>query len=154
AIQLVPHQSNFYLGLGNALNNAQDFDKALQNYNLAIQWDAKNAKAFLGRCSVDISTKDFSSAIKDCGDAINLDDSDPDAWNNRCWARAVIGVELRQALSDCDKAVSLQSNDPYSLDSRALAYLKLGLFSKAIADYNMALSFQPDRATSLYGRGI
>jgi tetratricopeptide (TPR) repeat protein len=165
AIQLVPNQSNFYLGLGNALNNAQDFDGALQNYNLAIQWDAKNAKAFLGRCSVDITRNDFSSAIKDCGVAIDLDASDPDARNNRCWARAVIGLDARQleeALrDDCDQAVKLQPNDPYSLDSRALAYLKLGLltkaiadYNKAIADYNRALSFQSDRATSLYGRGI
>ena len=144
AIQLVPNQSNFYLGLGNALNNARDFDGALQNYNLAIQWDAKNAKAFLGRCSVDITRKDFSSAIKDCGVAIDLDGSDPDARNNRCWARAVIGLEPRQleeALrDDCDQAVKLQPNDPYSLDSRALAYLKLGLLTKAIADYNKAIT--------------
>jgi tetratricopeptide (TPR) repeat protein len=154
AIQLDPIKSNFYLGLGNALNNSKDFNKALRAYGEAIQWDAKNAKAFLGRCSVDISMNNFSGAVKDCGDALELDTKDFLAWNNRCWARAVVGIELQEALSDCNRALKLKPNDPYSLDSRALTYLKLGSFNEAIADYNKVLAFKPGQALSLYGRGI
>jgi tetratricopeptide (TPR) repeat protein len=154
AIELDPAQTKYYLGLGNALSHKQDLDKAFENYKSAIQLDAKNANAFLGQCSVDIKMNDFSRAIKDCGDAIQLDARDPIAWNNRCWARTIIGTELQEALSDCNEALKLQPNDPYALDSRALTYLKMGLFDEAIADYNKALSFQPDRLEALYGRGI
>jgi tetratricopeptide (TPR) repeat protein len=48
----------------------------------------------------------------------------------------------------------LRPNDVDTLDSRGLAYLKLGAFDKAIADYNAALRFNPKFASSLYGRGI
>jgi len=153
-----PKQTNAYLGLGNALNNKAEHDKSLyseslQAYDDAIKWDANNAKAFLGRCSVDIKTSKFDSAIENCSQAIKLQPNDPIGWNNRCWSRAVVG-QFQPALEDCNQALKLQLNDPFSRDSRAFAYLKMGQFDQAIADYDQALQLQPRRTTSLYGRGI
>ena len=48
----------------------------------------------------------------------------------------------------------MRPNDPNTLDSRALAFLKLGHWSAAIADYDTVLSIKPDLASALYGRGI
>jgi tetratricopeptide (TPR) repeat protein len=157
AIALDTEQTNFYLGLGNALNNKKDFDKALQAYDLAIQLDAKNAKAFLGRCSVNIGIKNFNSAIVDCSQAIQLDPTDPIAWNNRCFARAIfeqLKEQLKSALDDCNQALKILENNPFYLNSRGLIFLKMGSFDSAIADYDRALLLQPDETSSLYGRGI
>jgi tetratricopeptide (TPR) repeat protein len=157
AIALDTGQTNFYVGLGNALNNKKDFDKALQAYDLAIQLDAKNAKAFLGRCSVNIGIKNFNSAIDDCSHAIQLDPTDPVGWNNRCWARAIVEQlkeQLKSALDDCNQALKILDNNPFYLDSRALIFLKMGSFDSAIADYDRALLLQPNETSSLYGRGI
>ncbi|MGY8705829.1 tetratricopeptide repeat protein [Bradyrhizobium sp. 18BD] len=157
AIALDPMQTKYFLGLGNALGSAgstKDLHTAIENYDLAIRLDAQNSNAFVGRCNVDLKMNEFARAVTDCSEAIKLDKLDPIPWNNRCWARTIIGAELQEALSDCNEALKLQPNDPYVLDSRALTHLKSGRWDDAIADYDKALSFQRGRASSLYGRGL
>jgi tetratricopeptide (TPR) repeat protein len=74
-------------------------------------------------------------------------------WNERCWARAIIG-ELQKALDDCNKSLELAPNVATTLDSRGLTHLKLGNWNAAIADYDAALRQQRALPTALYGRGL
>jgi tetratricopeptide (TPR) repeat protein len=76
------------------------------------------------------------------------------AYNERCWARALLGQELDQALRDCDAGLRLNPHAPQLLDSRGLVNLRRKEFDKAIADYNEALKINPKIAWSLYGRGL
>jgi len=48
-----------------------------------------------------------------------------EAFNNRCWARTVIG-DLQAALKDCNEALRLRPNFVDALDSRGLVNLKSG----------------------------
>src|SRR3979490_2524243 len=45
----------------------------------------------------------YSLAIKDFDDSIRLNPKDVEAYNNRCWARTVVG-DLQAALKDCNEA--------------------------------------------------
>ena len=88
---------------------------------------------------------------------IPLHEQDPRAalaYNERCWARAVLGRELDQALHDCDAGLHLTPHAPQLLDSRGLVNLRRSQFDKAISDYTEALKISPKIAWSLYGRGI
>ena len=76
------------------------------------------------------------------------------AYNERCWARAILGQELDQALRDCNAGLRLNPHAPKLLDSRGLVNLRRNQLDKAIADYNEALKINPKIAWSLYGRGI
>jgi tetratricopeptide (TPR) repeat protein len=76
------------------------------------------------------------------------------AYNERCWARAVLGQELDQALHDCNAGLRLNPHAPQLLDSRGLVNLRRNQPDKAIADYNEALKINPKIAWSLYGRGL
>jgi tetratricopeptide (TPR) repeat protein/predicted aspartyl protease len=76
------------------------------------------------------------------------------AYNERCWARAILGQELDQALRDCNAGLRLDPHAPRLLDSRGLVNLRRNRLDKAIADYNEALKINPKIAWSLYGRGI
>ena len=93
-----------------------------------------------------------SQAIKDFDQAIRLNPKDAEAYNNRCWARAMIG-DLQVALRDCNKSLRLKPNFVDALDSRGLVNLKIGLPNSAISDYNAALKINPRHATALFGRG-
>jgi tetratricopeptide (TPR) repeat protein/predicted aspartyl protease len=75
--------------------------------------------------------------------------------NGRCFARAMLGIELDQALEDCNEAVaaSNSSNAPY-LDSRGWVQLRLGKYQRALADFDRALELRPGVAFTLYGRGL
>ena len=77
-----------------------------------------------------------------------------EAHNGRCWARAVLGIELDKALDDCDEAVDAAPKNASYLDSRAWVYLRLGKLKKALADFDRGLAIHADGAWSLYGRGL
>lgn len=76
------------------------------------------------------------------------------ALNNRCWARAMLGVELDKALEDCDDAVDADAKNANYLDSRGWVYLRLGKYGKALSDFDRSIAVQPQGAWSLYGRGL
>jgi tetratricopeptide (TPR) repeat protein len=82
----------------------------------------------------------------------------PDALNGRCWARALLGVDLALALKDCDAALkrAAKGSPLYKAvsDSRGLVLLRMGEYDKSIADYDVSLKINPKNAWSLYGRGI
>ncbi len=95
----------------------------------------------------------FAEAIKNLDDVIRFNPADPEALNNRCWARAIVG-DLDNALRDCNQALAIRPRYADALDSRGFVNLKLGRPDNAIEDYDAALSVDPKRASSLYGRGI
>jgi tetratricopeptide (TPR) repeat protein/predicted aspartyl protease len=82
------------------------------------------------------------------------DSSRANAFNSRCWARALGNRQLSDAMDDCNKALRLRPRDPSTLDSRALVRLRAGEWTKAIADYDEALKTDPDNAWSRYARGV
>jgi tetratricopeptide (TPR) repeat protein/predicted aspartyl protease len=92
----------------------------------------------------------FSRWIDAHGEDINLSD----ALNGRCWARALLGIELEKALKDCKSALRSKPESAEYLDSRGLVYLRLRDLDKALIDYDAALRIQPRSAWSLYGRGL
>ena len=98
----------------------------------------------------ELALSEFSQWIASHGDDANL----PTVRNSRCWVRALLGIELRDALKDCNEAVSGLSEKAAPLESRGLVYLRMGELDKALDDYNQALAINPKLAWSLYGRGL
>lgn len=78
----------------------------------------------------------------------------PQALNERCWARALLGQELDRALRDCNAGLRLDAHSRTLLDSRGLVHLRRGDLDKSIADYDAALKINPRVAWSLYCRGV
>ncbi len=93
-------------------------------------------------------------AIADYDEAIKLDPTFARGFNNRCWARAVVG-RVAEAVADCDESLRLAPNVANTLENRGFAWLKMGQFDRAIADYDAGLRLNPDnKADYLYGRGL
>jgi predicted aspartyl protease/tetratricopeptide (TPR) repeat protein len=77
-----------------------------------------------------------------------------DPLNSRCWARALVGVDLDKAVNDCAGALERQPDNADFLDSRAWLRLRRGELRDALADFDRALKIKGESAWSLYGRGI
>lgn len=93
-------------------------------------------------------------AIADYDEAIKLDPAFARAFNNRCWARAVVG-RVQEAVADCDESLRLKPGVSNTLENRGFAYLKMGQYDRAIADYEAGLALDPpNKADLLYGRGF
>lgn len=78
----------------------------------------------------------------------------PEALNDRCWARALAGIDLPAALSDCNAALRQRPGSLDIIDSRAMVELRMGDTDKALRDYDVVIAKSPKSAWSLYGRGI
>jgi tetratricopeptide (TPR) repeat protein len=97
---------------------------------------------------------DFKEAIR--LDSIPLQSGSMEAllYNDRCWVRAIAGLEPELAFADCNKAIELRPNFTAALDSRAFLNLKRGRYSEALTDYEAVLKESPKDPYSIFGRGV
>ena len=110
-------------------------------------------KAYYLRGNALLSKSEYRKAIDDYGSALQLTSDDANALHERCFARAVLAIELEDALSDCNESLRIRPNDSETLGGRGFVYLRLGFFRTAILDYDAALEHKPGTALFLYARG-
>ncbi|WP_422001623.1 tetratricopeptide repeat protein [Reyranella sp.] len=129
-------------------------DAAIKLLDRALAIDDKNALAFYNRGYAHFALRQYEPAIADYSSAIQFDPRMGVAYNNRALVRAIVGTDLVQALADSDEALKLQPANLDVRDTRGFIFLKLGDPSLALNEYNAALTFDPNRAISLWGRGL
>jgi len=152
AIKLNPKFAQAYNNRGVAYDHKGEFDRALQDFDQAIKLKP-SALTHFNRGNAYLGKSQFDHAIDDYNQAIKLKPDFAAAYDNRCWARAVVGI-LKPALADCNEALRLSPNNPVTLESRGFVLLKMTNFDAAVSDYEAALRHNPGHASALYGRGI
>jgi tetratricopeptide (TPR) repeat protein len=152
AIKLNAKSAAAYNNRGVAHDHKGDYDHAIQDYDQAIKLEP-SAEVHFNRGNAYLGKGQHDHAIDDYNRALRLKPDFAPAFDNRCWARAVVGI-LRQALADCNAALRLMPSNAATLDSRGFVFLKMTQFDAAVSDYDAALRIDPDRAFTLYGRGL
>jgi tetratricopeptide (TPR) repeat protein len=137
---------------GVAYDKRGDYDHAIADFDQAIKLKP-SAEAHFNRGNAYLGKSQHPQAIDDYNAALKLQGDFAPALDNRCWARAVVGI-LKQALADCNEALRLMPSNPGTLDSRAFVFLKMTNFDAAVSDYDAALRIDPKLAFALYGRGL
>jgi tetratricopeptide (TPR) repeat protein len=137
---------------GVAYDKKGDYDRAIQDFDQSIKLKP-SAEAHFNRGNAHLGKSQYAAAIDDYNAALKLQGDFAPAFDNRCWARAVVGI-LKQALADCNEALRLMPGNPGTLDSRAFVFLKMTQFDAAVSDYDAALRIDPQLAFALYGRGL
>lgn len=112
------------------------------------------AQVYYNRANARLQQRDYRKAIEDYTRSLDLVKADASALHERCWARAVLNVELEEALADCNESLRLKPNDPETLGGRGYLYLRLGFFRTAILDYDAALDAKPNDAELHFGRAL
>lgn len=155
ALRLDANNAAAYAERGLVHQNRGAYDVALRDYDTALALQPgfqlaaqRRADAMQGQAQVSLSD------LEELNRLIEADPNNAGLWNNRCWERAIRGVDLDFALADCDRAVTLAPNSTAALDSRGLVHYKRGEFAAAISDYDAALALEPGRGHYLYGRGL
>ncbi|MEQ1752618.1 MAG: tetratricopeptide repeat protein [Micropepsaceae bacterium] len=110
------------------------------------------AKAYYNRANTRLMQSEYKKAVDDYTQSLQLVKNDPSALHERCWARAVLNIDLEAALSDCNESLRLKPNDPETLGGRGFLYLQLGFYRTAILDYDAAIDAKPNTADLHYGR--
>lgn len=152
AIKLNTKFAAAYINRGVAYDYKGDYDRAIVDYEQALKLKP-SAEGHFNRGNAHLAKREYDRAIDDYNQAIKLKADFAAAFDNRCWARALVGI-LKPALADCNQALRLMPKNAATLDSRGFVYLKMSQFDAAVSDYDAALRINPKRAFALYGRGL
>ncbi len=155
ALRLDPNLAAAYFERGLVHHNRGAFDEAITDYDRALRLQPGMQAAIEQReIALSGEVEDFAAQLSRADALLLSDPNNPVLYNNRCWVRAVEGVDLDQALADCNKSLRLGPSDAQTLDSRGLVQLKRGDYAAALADYEAAAALQPQEAHFIYGRGL
>ncbi len=152
AIKLSSKFAEAYNNRGVAYDHKGDFDRAIQDFDHANKLKP-TALTHFNRGNAFLGKSQYDHAIDDYNNAIRLKPDFAAAFDNRCWARTVVGI-LKLALADCNMALRLAPKTAATLESRAIIFLKMTNFDAAVSDYDAALRLNPALAGALYGRGV
>ena len=142
-----------YHNRGLAYGNKGDFDRAIADFNKAIELNPNSNEAYNSRGIAYSSKGDFNSAIADFSKAIKLNPNSAEAYSIR--GLAYIRQEnFDHAIADFNKAIELNPNSNEAYNTRGVAYSKKGNFDHAIADFNKAIELNPNSNEAYNSRGI
>lgn len=137
---------------GLAKLKTKNYTAALQDFNKAVELDAKNDKAFHNRGLVKYVLKDYPGAIADHTVAIQLNAAYSNAYNDRGL------VYYRQdnyaaALKDYDKAIEIDPGYTVAYKNRAVLHYAAKNYDLSDKDYARSIELKADDADAYLGRG-
>ena len=128
-------------------------DRAIADYDQAIQHDPKLAEAYHGRGNAYRAKGDKARAFDDYDKAISLDPNLVHAYTSRgltYWANGAFD----HAIADFDQAIRLKPGLAYLYFHRANAYWAKGDNARAIADYDQAIRRNPKLVAAYSSRAL
>ncbi len=129
---------------------------ALRTADLKRQYASSSAtlsaKEYLDNGNTKFNQKDYTGAIADYTQAIELDPKLAPAYNNRGNAKARL-QDYMGAMADYTQAIELDPKLALAYNNRGAAKDELKDYIGAIADYTQAIALNPNYAPAYYNRG-
>jgi tetratricopeptide (TPR) repeat protein len=129
-----------------------DYDRAIADYNAAIELDPEYHYAYYNRGISYFERRDIDRAIADFTRVIRINPKYAQAYNNRGTAYKE-KQDYDQALSDYDQAIKVNPKDASFYNNRGVAWKNKGEYDRAIADYNEAIRLNPKYAIAYSNLG-
>lgn len=128
-------------------------EKALSDYDKAIELGYRASHAYASRGMFHASMGNFEKALADYTTAIEKDAKDDVAYLNRASVFISLG-KVEDAIKDYTQAISLKPANAIMYQQRAVAYKIGGKFAESVADYDKAIELAPTDVAAWMGRGF
>ena len=128
-----------------------NFDNAIADYRAAINHSPKMSSALQGLGNSYFRKADFVLSIKAYSDALSIDKTSADLYNNRGLAQLNIG-EFGSAVKDFGEAIKINPKFVPAYNNRGIAYSKYKQFELSIKDFTKAIEIDPRFADAYMGR--
>jgi len=129
------------------------FDAELGNKNLdaaadtilkAIKLNPNNVMYVFSACNLYSKKRFYTSAIKYCENALNLDSKDLEIMNRLAWLYAKKNLKLELAIELINKAIQKSSNRADFIDTLSELYYVKGDISLAVVNIRKAITLEPE----------
>jgi tetratricopeptide (TPR) repeat protein len=152
-IEQFPNLAGGYQLRGLLRSDLADWDRALADFDRALEIRPFNASLHLHRSRVRLAKKDLNGAISDLNEAIALDSGPSEFWCARgmLWTRV---QEYEKAIADLNEALKRDQGNVSALVARARAEECTGAVDRALGDYDEALKRAPENASAYESRAL
>lgn len=142
-----------YHNRGLAYLQAKQYPQALRDFDRALEINARDVSALVGRGTLFARTRSFDRALADLDRAIGFDPAYAEAHAKRCFTKMLM-EEPRNALPDCEKAVALNPRHRDAHTNLGVVYAALNRPGAAEASYRRALDIEPSNADASLNYGV
>jgi tetratricopeptide (TPR) repeat protein len=142
-----------YSNRGLVYYNQGNLEQALDDFNLALQLDPKDAYAYNNRGKVYSDQRQFNQALADYNKAIQLDPKYAAAYFNRAKLYSD-QRQFNQALADFNLAIELDSQNAAAYNGRGKLYSDQSKLEQALDDFNQTIQLDPKFADAYFNRGL
>lgn len=134
---------------GNAYYYKGQYDRAIEDYNKAIELNPNYTYAYYNRGLAYYQKVQYDLAIENYNKAIYLDPNDAHAYNNRGNVY-YHKLQYDRAIEDYNEAIKLDPNYTYAYNNRGNVYYTKGQYDRAIEDCSKVVQFGPNDAFAYY----
>jgi tetratricopeptide (TPR) repeat protein len=141
-----------YNNRGIAYENKEEIEKAIVDFNKAIEVNPKFFKAYYCRGHIFANLEEYDKAIGDLNMAIKINPKYGKAYNG-------LGIvynsknDYEKALYNLNMAINLDPKNDFAYISRGYAFYHLKKYNNAITDYNIAIELSSENPRSFQCRG-
>ena len=128
-------------------------EKAIDDYNKAIEFNPNYVEAYYNRGKAYHELKQHEEAIADYNKVMELNPYLAEAYNNRGVAYCEL-EQYEEGVEDYNKAIEFDPNHVEAYYNRGKSYHKLKQHEKAIEDFNKAIELNPEYADAYISRGL
>lgn len=146
-------QIDRYSSAGVAYSELQEYEKAIQYHDKAIEIANSIPAFYYNRANTFNKLGEYQKAIIDYKKAITLDPDNADYHCNLGYTYDDLGM-YEEAVENYNKAIEINPYNTINLSCRAAAYVNMKEFEKAINDYNQAIELDPFDPQLFFNRGL
>ncbi|MBE9097002.1 tetratricopeptide repeat protein [Tychonema sp. LEGE 07203] len=145
-------EAAWYYHLGSRHLEANEHDRALANFNKAVNLQSDHYQAWFGRGMALGNLERHLEALKSFDEALAVQPNASFGWHNRAIALGKLGRSL-EALNSFDRALEFNPCAASIWHNRGLTLIDMGLYDKAVQSFDRSLSLHPEVAGAWYNRG-
>jgi len=149
------HSKNekIWSNLGNLYGLQKKFDKSLDAYSKAIEYNPQNASTYLNRAITLSMMGEYSKSIPDYDRSIELEPKVALTYKNRAYTLMQLG-QYEKSIADYDKAIELYSYDTLSFLNRGISKFNAKKYAEAIDDFNKYIGMSPNNSQAYYNASM
>jgi tetratricopeptide (TPR) repeat protein len=138
---------------GFAYLQAKRYEEALRDFDRALELNASDANAYVGRGTLLTRTGRHAAALADLTRAIEIAPRYAEAYAKRCFVSMMLD-RPPQAAIDCERAVALDPRHRDAHTNLGVVYAALARYQDAEASYQRALAIDPGNGDANYNYGV
>lgn len=129
------------------------FQKSLDAYSKAIEYNPANSSTYLNRAITYSMMGQYAKSIPDFEKALELAPDVALTYKNRAYTYMQLG-RFEESINDYDKAIELYSYDTLSFLNRGISKFNAKMYREALADFRKYLSMVPNNPVAFYNASI